>query len=191
MNNVRTQLLNSTSDSDLMRYRALSRIPQITLNFVDFKAEAFLTSPSNEKEIITASKLKDRTHHVTEKVTQVTPRRLFRGGGGLGSRARKWGGGLSRAALLMLVRPAVIGRWSSRAWLWFSPPLLNSCMAPVSFQGFLGTLLASLCLCIWRLFVCRILPPGRKGAHVLPHQDRGIWALRAIVFLAARQTLRK
>uniref|UniRef100_A0ABM5GM67 Voltage-gated inwardly rectifying potassium channel KCNH2 n=1 Tax=Pogona vitticeps TaxID=103695 RepID=A0ABM5GM67_9SAUR len=71
MNNLRSHLLNSTSDSDLMRYRAISKIPQITLNFVDFKAEAFLTSPSNEKEIIASSKLKDRTHNVTEKVTQV------------------------------------------------------------------------------------------------------------------------
>ncbi|XP_053116339.1 potassium voltage-gated channel subfamily H member 2 [Hemicordylus capensis] len=71
MNNARSHLLNSTSDSDLMRYRAISKIPQITLNFVDFKAEAFLTSPSNEKEIIASSKLKDRTHNVTEKVTQV------------------------------------------------------------------------------------------------------------------------
>ncbi|KAJ6666743.1 hypothetical protein lerEdw1_020467, partial [Lerista edwardsae] len=70
MNNARSQLLNSTSDSDLVRYRAISRIPQITLNFVDFKAEAFLTSPSSEKEIIAPSKLKDRTHNVTEKVTQ-------------------------------------------------------------------------------------------------------------------------
>ncbi|XP_025032051.1 potassium voltage-gated channel subfamily H member 2 [Python bivittatus] len=71
MNNIRSHLLNSTSDSDLMRYRAISKIPQITLNFVDFKAEAFLTSPSSEKEIIAPSKLKDRTHNVTEKVTQV------------------------------------------------------------------------------------------------------------------------
>ncbi|XP_074802720.1 voltage-gated inwardly rectifying potassium channel KCNH2 isoform X2 [Natator depressus] len=71
MNNLRSSLLNSTSDSDLMRYRTISRIPQITLNFVDFKAEAFLTSPSSEREIIAPTKLKDRTHNVTEKVTQV------------------------------------------------------------------------------------------------------------------------
>ncbi|CAH2281646.1 potassium voltage-gated channel subfamily H member 2 [Pelobates cultripes] len=71
MNNVRVNLLNSTSDSDLMRYRAISKIPQITLNFVDFKGDSFLTSPSSEKEIIAPSKLKDRTHNVTEKVTQV------------------------------------------------------------------------------------------------------------------------
>uniref|UniRef100_A0A8B9P250 PAC domain-containing protein n=1 Tax=Apteryx owenii TaxID=8824 RepID=A0A8B9P250_APTOW len=71
MNNVRSTLLNSTSDSDLMRYRAISKIPQITLNFVDFKADAFLAAPSSEKEIIAPTKLKDRTHNVTEKVTQV------------------------------------------------------------------------------------------------------------------------
>ncbi|KAM8967649.1 voltage-gated inwardly rectifying potassium channel KCNH2 isoform 2-T2 [Pelodytes ibericus] len=71
MNNVRVSLLNSTSDSDLMRYRTISKIPQITLNFVDFKGESFLTSPSSEKEIIAPTKLKDRTHNVTEKVTQV------------------------------------------------------------------------------------------------------------------------
>ncbi|XP_053914385.1 potassium voltage-gated channel subfamily H member 2 isoform X4 [Cuculus canorus] len=71
MNNVRSALLNSTSDSDLVRYRAISRIPQITLNFVDFKADAFLAAPPGEKEIIAPTKLKDRTHNVTEKVTQV------------------------------------------------------------------------------------------------------------------------
>uniref|UniRef100_A0A8C8A459 Voltage-gated inwardly rectifying potassium channel KCNH2 n=1 Tax=Otus sunia TaxID=257818 RepID=A0A8C8A459_9STRI len=71
MNNVRSALLNSTSDSDLMRYRAISKIPQITLNFVDFKADAFLAAPPGEKEIIAPTKLKDRTHNVTEKVTQV------------------------------------------------------------------------------------------------------------------------
>ncbi|XP_072184170.1 LOW QUALITY PROTEIN: voltage-gated inwardly rectifying potassium channel KCNH2 [Excalfactoria chinensis] len=71
MNNIRSTLLNSTSDSDLVRYRAISRIPQITLNFVDFKADAFLGAPSGEKEIIAPTKLKDRTHNVTEKVTQV------------------------------------------------------------------------------------------------------------------------
>ncbi|XP_075070541.1 voltage-gated inwardly rectifying potassium channel KCNH2-like [Mixophyes fleayi] len=71
MNNVRVSLLNSTSDSDLMKYRTISKIPQITLNFVDFKGDSFLTSPSNEKEIIAPTKLKDRTHNVTEKVTQV------------------------------------------------------------------------------------------------------------------------
>ncbi|KAL8164744.1 UNVERIFIED_CONTAM: Potassium voltage-gated channel subfamily H member 2 [Gekko kuhli] len=79
MNHARSHLLNSTSDSDLMRYRAISRIPQITLNFVDFKAEAFLTAQPSEKEIIAPSKIKDRTHHVTEKVTQEGA--SLRGGG--------------------------------------------------------------------------------------------------------------
>lgn len=74
MTNVRSALLNSTSDSDLMRYRAISKIPQITLNFVDFKADAFLAAPPGEKEIIAPTKMKDRTHNVTEKVTQVSPR---------------------------------------------------------------------------------------------------------------------
>ncbi|KYO29727.1 hypothetical protein Y1Q_0008389 [Alligator mississippiensis] len=71
VNNARSALLNSTSDSDLVRYRAISRIPQITLNFVDLKADTFLATPSGEKEIIAPTKVKDRTHNVTEKVTQV------------------------------------------------------------------------------------------------------------------------
>nr|XP_033787970.1 potassium voltage-gated channel subfamily H member 2 isoform X2 [Geotrypetes seraphini] len=71
MNNVRSNLLNSTSDSDLMKYRTISKIPQITLNFVDLKGDSFIASPASEKEIIAPSKLKDRTHNVTEKVTQV------------------------------------------------------------------------------------------------------------------------
>lgn len=87
MNNIRSTLLNSTSDSDLVRYRAISRIPQITLNFVDFKADAFLGAPSGEKEIIAPTKLKDRTHNVTEKVTQVS------GGTEGPGRGRTWGGG--------------------------------------------------------------------------------------------------
>lgn len=93
MNNVRSHLLNSTSDSDLIRYRAISKIPQITLNFVDFKAEAFLTSPSNEKEIIASSKLKDRTHNVTEKVTQVGwPSGTWRWWSGVGRDTQGWPG---------------------------------------------------------------------------------------------------
>ncbi|XP_061080093.1 potassium voltage-gated channel subfamily H member 6-like [Conger conger] len=59
---LRPSLLNSTSDSDLMKYRTVSRIPQVTL----------LPPPSpTHIEIIAPSKLKDRTHNVTEKVTQV------------------------------------------------------------------------------------------------------------------------
>ncbi|XP_041103322.1 potassium voltage-gated channel subfamily H member 2-like isoform X2 [Polyodon spathula] len=71
INHIKTTLLNSTSDSDLMRYRTISKIPQITLNFVDFKGDPFIASPSTDTEIIAPCKLKDRTHNVTEKVTQV------------------------------------------------------------------------------------------------------------------------
>uniref|UniRef100_A0AAQ4R8H1 Voltage-gated inwardly rectifying potassium channel KCNH2 n=1 Tax=Gasterosteus aculeatus aculeatus TaxID=481459 RepID=A0AAQ4R8H1_GASAC len=64
-------ILNSTSDSDLMRYRTISKIPHITLNFVDFKPDPLIALPSGEMDIIAPCKLIDRTHHVTEKVTQV------------------------------------------------------------------------------------------------------------------------
>ncbi|XP_055737648.1 potassium voltage-gated channel subfamily H member 2-like [Salvelinus fontinalis] len=64
-------ILNSTSDSDLMRYRTISKIPQITLNFVDFKADPLIALPGGDMDIIAPCKLIDRTHHVTEKVTQV------------------------------------------------------------------------------------------------------------------------
>ncbi|XP_051543749.1 potassium voltage-gated channel subfamily H member 2-like [Myxocyprinus asiaticus] len=70
MNN-KSSILNSTSDSDLMRYRAISKIPQITLNFVDFKPDPFITLPAGDMDIIAPCKLIDRTHNVTEKVTQV------------------------------------------------------------------------------------------------------------------------
>uniref|UniRef100_A0AAQ6A156 Voltage-gated inwardly rectifying potassium channel KCNH2 n=1 Tax=Amphiprion ocellaris TaxID=80972 RepID=A0AAQ6A156_AMPOC len=69
--NRRSNILNSTSDSDLMRYRTISRIPQITLNFVDFKPDPLIALPSGEMDIIAPCKLIDRTHNVTEKVTQV------------------------------------------------------------------------------------------------------------------------
>lgn len=70
MNN-KSNILNSTSDSDLMRYRTISKIPQITLNFVDFKADPMITLPAGDMDIIAPCKLIDRTHHVTDKVTQV------------------------------------------------------------------------------------------------------------------------
>ncbi|XP_042187650.1 potassium voltage-gated channel subfamily H member 2-like [Callorhinchus milii] len=58
-------LLNSTSDSDLMKYR----IPHITLNFMELHRDP--TVAPGPEEIIASSKLKDRTHNVTEKVTQI------------------------------------------------------------------------------------------------------------------------
>ncbi|XP_069761337.1 potassium voltage-gated channel subfamily H member 6a [Narcine bancroftii] len=69
--NFKPNLLNSTSDSDLMKYRAISKIPQITLNFVDFNPDIIFTPSATEIEIIAPSKVKERTQNVTEKVTQV------------------------------------------------------------------------------------------------------------------------
>ncbi|XP_063079281.1 potassium voltage-gated channel subfamily H member 6a isoform X2 [Engraulis encrasicolus] len=68
--NLKPSLLNSTSDSDLMRHRAsVIRIPQVTLSF----ASELLRPPSpTEIEIIAPSKVKDRTQNVSEKVTHVT-----------------------------------------------------------------------------------------------------------------------
>ncbi|XP_029106096.1 potassium voltage-gated channel subfamily H member 6-like [Scleropages formosus] len=66
--NLKPSMLNSTSDSDLMKYRTVTKIPQVTLNF----AHDRLRPPSpTEIEIIAPSKVKDRTQNVTEKVTQV------------------------------------------------------------------------------------------------------------------------
>ncbi|XP_016385682.1 potassium voltage-gated channel subfamily H member 6-like [Sinocyclocheilus rhinocerous] len=61
--------LNSTSDSDLMRHRAIGRIPQVTISFGSDRVRP--PSPT-EIEIIAPSKIKDRTQNVSEKVTQVT-----------------------------------------------------------------------------------------------------------------------
>lgn len=61
--------VNSTSDSDLMRHRAVGRIPQVTLSF---GAERVRPPSPSEIEIIAPSKIKDRTQNVSEKVTQVT-----------------------------------------------------------------------------------------------------------------------
>uniref|UniRef100_A0A8K9UWI5 Voltage-gated inwardly rectifying potassium channel KCNH2 n=1 Tax=Oncorhynchus mykiss TaxID=8022 RepID=A0A8K9UWI5_ONCMY len=69
--NNKSNILNSTSDSDLMRYHTISKIPQITLNFVDFRADPLIALPGGDMDIIAPCKLIDRTHHVTEKVTQV------------------------------------------------------------------------------------------------------------------------
>ncbi|XP_061110453.1 potassium voltage-gated channel subfamily H member 6-like [Conger conger] len=69
--NHKPGLQNSTSDSDLVRFRALSAIPQISLNFVDFRPDPFITLPAAEVDLVAPCKLMDRTHNVTEKVTQV------------------------------------------------------------------------------------------------------------------------
>ncbi|XP_075873142.1 potassium voltage-gated channel subfamily H member 6a [Nelusetta ayraudi] len=68
--NLKPSALNSTSDSDLMRLRAAGRVPQVTLSFgADPRA---LPPSAGDIEIIAASRVKERTQHVTEKVTQVT-----------------------------------------------------------------------------------------------------------------------
>ncbi|XP_053473012.1 potassium voltage-gated channel subfamily H member 6a isoform X3 [Ictalurus furcatus] len=61
--------VSSTSDSDLMRHRAIGRIPQVTLSF---GAERVRPPSPTEIEIIAPSKIKDRTQNVSEKVTHVT-----------------------------------------------------------------------------------------------------------------------
>lgn len=76
-NHIKSSLLGSTSDSNLNKYSTINRIPQLTLNFSDIKNEKkSSSSPSSEKAII-APKVKDRTHNVTEKVTQVRYCSLF------------------------------------------------------------------------------------------------------------------
>ncbi|XP_034046459.1 potassium voltage-gated channel subfamily H member 6a isoform X2 [Thalassophryne amazonica] len=67
--NLKPNAVNSTSDSDLVRHRAIGRIPQVTLTFGSDRVRP--PSPA-EIEIIAPSKVKDRTQNVTEKVTQVT-----------------------------------------------------------------------------------------------------------------------
>ncbi|XP_075033462.1 voltage-gated inwardly rectifying potassium channel KCNH6 isoform X1 [Mixophyes fleayi] len=63
--------LNSTSDSELMRYRTISQIPQFTLNFVEFNLEKHRSASTTEIEIVAPSNAFERTQNVTEKVTQV------------------------------------------------------------------------------------------------------------------------
>lgn len=74
---------NSTSDSDLMKYRTISQIPQFTLNFVEFNLEKHRSGSTTEIEIIAPHKVTERTQNVTEKVTQVR-------GGGMPPRQQCW-----------------------------------------------------------------------------------------------------
>ncbi|XP_064420119.1 potassium voltage-gated channel subfamily H member 7 [Latimeria chalumnae] len=70
-NHIKSSLLGSTSDSNLNKYSTINKIPQITLNFSDVKNEKKTSSPPSSEKTIIAPKVKDRTHNVTEKVTQV------------------------------------------------------------------------------------------------------------------------
>ncbi|XP_059962811.1 potassium voltage-gated channel subfamily H member 7 isoform X5 [Mesoplodon densirostris] len=71
-NHIKSSLLGSTSDSNLNKYSTINKIPQLTLNFSDVKTEKKNTSPPSSDKTIIAPKVKDRTHNVTEKVTQTT-----------------------------------------------------------------------------------------------------------------------
>uniref|UniRef100_A0A670IZN0 Potassium voltage-gated channel subfamily H member 7 n=1 Tax=Podarcis muralis TaxID=64176 RepID=A0A670IZN0_PODMU len=70
-NHIKSSLLGSTSDSNLNKYSTINKIPQLTLNFSDIKNEKKSSSPPSSEKTIIAPKVKDRTHNVTEKVTQV------------------------------------------------------------------------------------------------------------------------
>ncbi|XP_051552745.1 potassium voltage-gated channel subfamily H member 6-like isoform X2 [Myxocyprinus asiaticus] len=67
----KASLQNATSDSDLIRFRTSVRASQITHNLIDIKPDPLITVPASEIDIIAPCKLIDRTHNVTEKVTQV------------------------------------------------------------------------------------------------------------------------
>ncbi|KAJ8255346.1 hypothetical protein GJAV_G00203830 [Gymnothorax javanicus] len=70
-NHIKSSLLGSTSDSNLNKYSTINKIPLITLNFSEANNEKKPASPPSSEKTIIAPKVKDRTHNVTEKVTQV------------------------------------------------------------------------------------------------------------------------
>uniref|UniRef100_A0A3B3R4F8 Potassium voltage-gated channel subfamily H member 7 n=1 Tax=Paramormyrops kingsleyae TaxID=1676925 RepID=A0A3B3R4F8_9TELE len=70
-NHLKSSLLGSTSDSNLNKYSTINKIPLITLNFSEANNEKKMASPPTSEKTIIAPKVKDRTHNVTEKVTQV------------------------------------------------------------------------------------------------------------------------
>uniref|UniRef100_A0A8C6V4E0 Potassium voltage-gated channel subfamily H member 7 n=1 Tax=Neogobius melanostomus TaxID=47308 RepID=A0A8C6V4E0_9GOBI len=69
-NHVKSSLLGSTSDSNINKYSTIHKIPLIALNFTETTEKKTHSPPTSEKAII-APKVKERTHNVTEKVTQV------------------------------------------------------------------------------------------------------------------------
>ncbi|XP_069579416.1 voltage-gated inwardly rectifying potassium channel KCNH7-like isoform X2 [Brachyistius frenatus] len=71
LSQLKSSLLGSTSDSNLNKYSAISKIPLITLNFSEANNEKKCPSPPSSEKTIIAPKVKDRTHNVTDKVTQV------------------------------------------------------------------------------------------------------------------------
>ena len=69
-NHLKSSLLGSTSDSHINKYSTINKIPLIALNFSEGNERKAHSPPASEKTII-APKVKDRTHNVTDKVTQV------------------------------------------------------------------------------------------------------------------------
>ncbi|XP_070694473.1 voltage-gated inwardly rectifying potassium channel KCNH7-like [Pempheris klunzingeri] len=65
-----SSLLGSTSDSNINKYSTISKIPLTAFNFSEGTDKKAHSPPTSETKII-APKVKDRTHNVTEKVTQV------------------------------------------------------------------------------------------------------------------------
>ncbi|XP_034408188.1 potassium voltage-gated channel subfamily H member 7 [Cyclopterus lumpus] len=71
LSQIRSSLLGSTSDSNLNKYSTINKIPLITLNFSEANNEKKCPSPPSSEKTLIAPKVKDRTHNVTDKVTQV------------------------------------------------------------------------------------------------------------------------
>ncbi|XP_068184495.1 potassium voltage-gated channel subfamily H member 7-like [Antennarius striatus] len=69
-NHVKPSLLGSTSDSNINKYSTINKIPLIALTFSE-GTDKKTHSPPTSETTIKAPKVKDRTHMVTEKVTQV------------------------------------------------------------------------------------------------------------------------
>ncbi|XP_072106088.1 voltage-gated inwardly rectifying potassium channel KCNH6-like isoform X4 [Mobula birostris] len=67
---LRARLSSSTSDTDLMKPRTVRKISQITLNFKDLEGDQITLPATSDKDII-APKVWERSHNVTDKVTQV------------------------------------------------------------------------------------------------------------------------
>ncbi|XP_052471725.1 potassium voltage-gated channel subfamily H member 6-like [Carassius gibelio] len=67
----KASLQNATSESDLIRLRTSVQGPRISQGLIDIKPDPLIAVPPGEIDIIAPCKLIDRTHNVTEKVTQV------------------------------------------------------------------------------------------------------------------------
>ncbi|TRY66180.1 hypothetical protein DNTS_028294 [Danionella cerebrum] len=70
LTHLKSSLLGSTSDSNLNKYSTINKIPLIALSFSEAGERKAPSPPTADKTII-APKVKERTHNVTEKVTQV------------------------------------------------------------------------------------------------------------------------